>query len=612
MLLTLDFETFYSQTYSLRNKKLNTSEYVRHPDFKIQCVGIKVNDEKAIWFPDKFVEKALRSIDWSDVELLCHNTAFDGFILSHHFGIVPRYYVDTLSMARALHSTKIGASLDEVARYYNLGNKIPDVLSQTKGVYDLDTNLMVKLGMYCAEDVELTYRIFKQMRPEFPSKEMDLVDLTVRMFCDPILEVDIPRVERELEREIYEKSRLIELARSTLDDLSSANKFAKALADLGVDPPTKESPRTGKQTWAFSKNDLEFKALKNHEDEQVRDLVNARLAAKSTIGETRALRFLTAGENDWKLPVMLKYYGAHTGRWSAGNNMNMQNLKRGGELRLSILAPEGHSIVVVDSGQIEARVTAWLAQDIELINLFKQGQDVYKYMAAQIYSVPVEQVTTDQRFIGKIAILGLGYGMGAPKFHHTLISGVMGPAVDIELSECYRIVNSYRLARNAIVDLWKMLNDQVLLHLANETDYSFGPDDFLHTKKNFRIALPNGMHLQYPNLVCDERAYTHCSDKELKKAVPKYKKIYGGLLTENIVQALARIIIADQILKIAENLKGFGRVVTTTHDEIVVVVPEHLAESTLVMMHKEMTTPSNWCEDLPLAAAGGFARNYSK
>jgi DNA polymerase len=612
MLLTLDFETYFSQTYSLRNKKINTSEYIRHPEFKVQCVGIKVNDEKTVWFPDRFVDRALSSFDWSTVDLLCHNTAFDGFILSHHYGIVPRYYLDTLSMARALHSTKIGAGLDEVARYYNLGNKIPDVLGKTKGVRDLDQELMLGLGMYCAEDVELTKRIYDKMILGYPKKELDLIDLTIRMFCDPLLEVDIPRVERELENEVEEKKRLIAMTKSSIDDLSSANKFAEALVALGATPPKKESLRTGKQTWAFAKNDIEFQKLRDHEFEAVRDLVNARLAAKSTIGETRALRFLTAGENGWKLPVLLKYYGAHTGRWSAGNSMNMQNLKRGGELRQSILAPDGHSIVVVDSGQIEARVTAWLAQDKELLELFREGRDVYKYMASQIYDVPVEEVTKDQRFIGKIAILGLGYGMGGPKFFTTLVSGAMGPVVDIELAECYRIVNSYRLARNKIVDLWEYLDSTVLLNLSLETEAPFGPNDFLSTKKEFRIALPNGMHLQYPNLSGDEGNYTHCSDKENRKAEPKFKKIYGGLLTENIVQALARIIIADQLLKISDNLKGIGRVVTTTHDEIVVVVPDHLAESTLAMMHKEMTTPSEWCMDLPLAAEGGFAHNYSK
>lgn len=612
MLITLDFETYFSKTYTLRSNKYNTSEYVRDPEFKVQCVGIKINDEEVAWFPDKFVERVLRSFNWDDVTLLCHNTAFDGFILSHHYGIVPRYYCDTLSMARALHSTKIGAGLDEVARYYNLGNKIPDVLDKTKGIRELDTDLMVRLGMYCAEDVNLTKRIYDKMLSEFPQRELDLIDLTIRMFCDPVLEIDIPRVEQELANEIEEKQRLISLASSSLEDLSSANKFARALYELGVEPPVKESPRTGKQTWAFSKSDLEFKALKDHEDEQVRDLVNARLAAKSTIGETRAIRFLKAGANGWKLPVLLKYYGAHTGRWSAGNRMNMQNLKRGGELRLSILAPENHSIVVVDSGQIEARVTAWLAQDSELLDLFRRGRDVYKYMASQIYNVPVENVTKDQRFIGKIAILGLGYGMGAAKFQHTLASGVMGPVMDMELDECYSVVTSYRSARHKIVKLWNELNDSVLFNLALERDYSFGPNKFLHTKAGFRITLPNGMYLQYPNLVDESGTYTHCSDKEMKKASPKYKKIYGGLLTENIVQALARIIISDQMLRIAKTIDGFGRVATTTHDEIVVVVPEHLAEQTLAMMHKEMTTPPEWCADIPLAAEGGFARNYSK
>lgn len=635
-IVTLDFETYYSQEYSLRSGSLNTSEYIRHPEFKVQCVGIKIDEQPVSWVRDRDVAAAIHSIDWSTSALLAHHAAFDGLILSHHYGVVPAYYLDTLSMARALHSNAIGASLDTVASFYRLGNKLPDVLPKTKGLRDLPDDLMTSLGQYCALDVELCRMIYSKMSSGFPQPELDLIDLTVRMFCDPVLKIDIPRVQTALEQEQQERARAIEQSGVPLEVLSSSDKFANALRQLGLEPPTKISPRTEKATWAFSKTDLDFIELKGHHDPRVRAIVAGRLAAKSTIGESRAQRFLDVGADGKRLPVYLNYFGAHTGRWSAGNKMNLQNLKRGGELRKSIIAPEGHVIVVADSAQIEARVTAWLAKDHELLALFAEGQDVYKYMAAQIYNIPVSEVTKDQRFIGKIAVLGLGYGMGAAKFRHTLATGAMGPAVDLTSDECHRIVQMYRVSRLPISKLWRDM-DALLYNMHIKRSGEYGP---LRYDNEFRIWMPNGLYLQYPFL---DAAWDNINERYtdfkyydyeegikrrlgVKPAVDKGKKIYGGLLTENVVQALARIIIGEQMLRISMRLKETSgmpvagsvearmirRIVTMTHDEIVVCVPEELGQATLDMMTEEMRKAPEWCESLPLNAEGGFDTNYSK
>jgi DNA polymerase family A len=633
-IVTLDFETYYSSEYSLRSKALNTSEYIRHSEFKAQCVGIKLNDQPVVWYRDRDIQSALDAIDWSATGLLCHHTAFDGLVLSHHYGIVPAFYLDTLSMARALHSNAIGASLDEVARFYNLGNKLPNVLDKTKGVRDLPDDLMQQLGQYCAVDVELCKLIFTKMIQGFPQSELELIDLTVRMFCDPVLHIDIPRVEKELEREIKEREQLIADSGTDIKSLSSSDKFAAELRKLGIDPPTKISPTTNKGTWAFSKTDLDFIDLKTHHDERVRKLVAGRLAAKSTIGESRANRFLSVGKDNKKLPVYLNYFGAHTGRWSAGNKMNLQNLKRGGELRKSIIAPEGHVIVVADSAQIEARVTAWLAEDAELLTLFAEKADVYKHMASEIYQIPTDTVTKDQRFIGKIAVLGLGYGMGHAKFQHTLATGAMGPAVELSTDECMRIVKMYRLKRMQITWLWH--NMELMLHrMIGKREGTLGP---LWNDNQYRIWLPNGLYLQYPFLSADwdniNEKYVDFRYYDYEAGVRRImggkvskeegKRIYGGLATENVVQALARIIVGDQMLRIANNLKetsgvpvaGSGpeyrRVVTMTHDEVVVCVPAAEADDTLKMMLREMSTALPWCSDIPLSAEGGYDVNYSK
>lgn len=628
-IITLDFETYYAQDYSLRNKDLNTSEYVRHPSFKAQCVGIKIDDQPAIWVRDHNVAAALRTIDWSTSALLAHHAAFDGLILSHHYGIIPAYYLDTLSMARALHSNGIGASLDTVAQFYGLGNKVPDVLDKTKGVRDLSDEVMNALGMYCGVDAELCRMIFDKMIEGFPQDELDLIDLTIRMFCDPVLQIDIPRVEVALKEEQDERAALIAATGIPIKELSSSDKFAAHLANLIGDDcvPYKTSPTTGKLTYAFSKQDLGFLELKEHHDTRVRSLVAGRLAAKSTIGESRAMRFLAVGADGKKLPVYLNYYGAHTGRWSAGNKMNLQNLKRGGELRRSIIAPEGHVIVVADSAQIEARVTAWLARDQELLDLFAEGADVYKHMAGQIYQIDPDSVTKDQRFIGKIAVLGLGYGMGWKKFQHTLATGAMGPAVELSDDECQRIVRMYRTARHKITTLWKGL-ELVLYKMVIKRPGEFGP---LRHDDAYKVWMPNGLYLNYPFLTADidnEERLTNYRYYDYQTGVARSMgldttknshKIYGGLFTENVVQALSRIIVGAQMMDISRYLKerdgidGMRRkVVSMTHDEVICVVPENEADQTLDYMVSAMRKPPMWCSGIPLNAEGGFARDYSK
>ena len=611
--VTVDFETYFDADYTLR--KMNTSSYIRDARFKPHMAGIKIGRRPVKVYSGKKLTDALKAIDWSTHALLCHNTAFDGLILSHHFGVVPYLYLDTLSMARGLHSNDIGAGLDEVARFYGVGNKIPDVLDSSKGVRDLDKTLYAKMAEYCAEDVRLTFDIFLQMLTLYPAKELRLIHHTIKMFCDPVLKVDTLRVEKELAREIKSKEDLLVRVSGGITDLEQARKviasnesFADLLRAEGITPPTKISPTTKKEVYAFAKTDLDFTALSEHPDERVRDLVDARLAVKSTIGETRAGRFLEAGKNGWSLPVLLNYYGAHTGRWSAGNKMNMQNLPRGGELRLSILAPKGHQLVVADSGQIEARVNAWISGQDDLLEAFAAQSDdsptdVYTKFASTIYGREITKKDKLERFIGKIGVLGLGYSMGAAKLQTTLALGTMGPAVFLELDMCQKIVNLYRRMNFKIVAFWKICDGIIQDMIAGRS----GKYKCLRWEKE-RIWLPNGMSLKYPDIrakMGDNGYAEYCYTRKGVEA-----KVYGGLLCENIVQALARIIIGDQLLELADG-RGY-RVVTTTHDEVVCCVRTASANKCFKTMLKVMTTPPEWCADLVLSAEGGWAENYSK
>ena len=604
--VTLDYETFYGKDYTLSGK-INTSEYVRDDRFHVHGVAIKKGNGKTLWYTGRNIALALKEIDWSKTAMVGHNTAFDGFITSEVYGHKPAFYVDTLSMSRATRGHATRHDLDTVAKAFGHGGKVKrDALANTKDKMQLTKDEEAKLGGYAIDDVDDTYKIFWDMYPHMPDDELRLVDITMRMFCDPVLEVDIPRVKAELENELGAKAAALLRSGAQVDDLMSNDKFARLLQAAGAQLPQKISPSTGKMTYAFAKSDLAFQDLMKTGNDKVRALCEARLKVKSTIGETRANRFLEAGRDGMKLPILLNFSGAHTHRWSGGNKMNLQNLKRGGELRRSILAPKGHVIVVADSAQIEARVLAWLAQQMDIVNAFATKQDVYKLMASVIYNVPIEDVTKDQRFIGKICVLGLGYGMGPQKLQQTLKQGTMGPPVDISEDECRRIVSIYRQKNWKIKAFWKKM-DQMITNMTLGIESKEGP---IEAGKGF-LRLPNDMFLQYfglhgtaeivrDDLVMTETTYLTRTGRT---------KLYGGLLTENVVQALSRIIIAEQMLKIHD--AGY-RIVTMTHDEIVIIAKKKDAKKALDFMIKTMSTAPDWAPGLPLAAEGDFDDCYSK
>lgn len=197
------------------------------------------------------------------------------------------------------------------------------------------------------QDVELTYKlftIFMQQRA-FPKAELKTIDLTLRMFVEPVLQLNTHKLEGHLVTLKAQKERLLQDCGIQKEELMSNPKFALALSELGVSAPTKTSLRTGKETFAFAKSDEGFKALENHENPKVQALVAARVGLKSTLEETRTERFIDiAGRGD--LPVPIKYYAAHTGRWGGSDKVNLQNLPSRGSnakvLKSCICAPEGY------------------------------------------------------------------------------------------------------------------------------------------------------------------------------------------------------------------------------------------------------------------------------
>ena len=615
--VTLDFETYYAKDFSLT--KLTTEEYIRSPYFEVIGVGIKIDDDKPEWFSGthKEIKARLDQIDWSESALLCHNTMFDGAILSFIFNIVPAYYFDTLCMARAKHGVDVSGSLANLVKMYGLGQKGTEVVEALgKRRKDFTPADLHRYGDYCVNDVVLTFALFNTFISDyFPQSELDLIDMTLRMYTQPVLEVNDAMLVERLEEVKNEKSELLaglqgRLGCTTEEEvrqkLASNPQFAAVLKDLDIPVPMKISPTTGKETFALAKNDEGFIELLEHDDPFIQQLCSVRLGTKSTIEESRIERFIGIGSrNRGRLPIPLKYYGAHTGRWAGSDSVNFQNLpsrdKKKKTLKNSIMAPEGHVVINCDSSQIEARVLAWLAGQDDVTQQFANGEDVYSIFASKVYKKPISKANPVERFVGKTCILGLGYGTGAKKLQHTLKT--QPPGADLPEEECKRIVDLYRESNHMITDLWREC-DSALQHLSSWPlglrSYAIGKHGVVRATAS-GIRLPNELFIRYPDLRLSDKKYIYKSRRGVTS-------IWGGAMVENIVQALARIIVGEQMLKIREQY----RPVLTVHDAAVIVAPKAELDKAVAFITQVMSTPPSWATGLPVACEAKYGESYGE
>lgn len=603
-LITIDFETFYSMDIGFA--KQTTEEYVRDPQFHVIGVAVKVDNEETVWASGTHKELAtwLGQFDWAGSIALAHNAAFDGFILNEHFNIRPKFWVDTLCMGRAICGVEVSGSLAALTERYGLGAKGTEV-NNFKGYRRTDFQdwELSKYGDYCINDVNITHALFNKMMADgFPKKEMHVINQTVRMFTEPVLELNTKLLEEHLHDIQGKKERLLLDCAANRDDLMSNPKFAEVLRKFGVEPPMKISPTTGKETLALAKNDEEFKALAEHPDVRVQALVAARLGTKSTLEETRTQRFIGIASRG-KLPVPIKYYAAHTGRFGGDDKINLQNLpSRGdnaGKLKKAIIAPEGYEIIDADSAQIEARVLAWLSGQADLVQAFTNKEDVYKKMASAIYGKPEDAITKDERFVGKTTILGAGYGMGAVKFQAQLKTF----GVEVSIDEARRIIDIYRRTNPAVTNLWRQAQN-TLVSMSRVENCTLGKVGVLSVDgREKAIKLPSGLLLRYSEL---SHVITDNGVEFSYKTRYGRTRIYGGKVIENVCQAIARCIIAEQMLKIGKRYK----VVLTVHDAIACVVLEAEVDEAQAYVEECMRWTPTWAAGLPVDCESGHGRAY--
>lgn len=658
-ILVIDFETRWSmKEYTL--SKMTTEEYIRDERFKAFgcCIHEFGSENVTQWYSHEELPRIFSTYDWTKTAVLAHNAQFDVAILEWVYDCHPCFIFDSLSMGRALRGVEVGNSLMKLAEDFGLPPKGRAVHS-TDGLTELTPEIEKELADYCKHDVFLCEEIFKRLIKGYPTKELRLIDMTLKMFTRPMLLLDAGMLADAIVNEKEKREEL--LGRLGVDDASLASnpKFADVLVSMDVVPPTKVSKTTGKTAFAFAKNDALFQAMLEGANDDLALLCQARLAVKSTTERTRAQRFLDISGRG-TLPVPLSYYGAGTGRWTAskGSAINMQNLKRGSFLRKAILAPEGHQLVVGDLSQIEPRVLAWLSDYDEMLDIFRAGGDPYAAFGAQMFNIP--GMTKDShpvhRQSAKSALLGAGYGLGWASFAAQLLVGFLGApplrytredakqlGVDVEYIKRFldwpdnvakmeeiphtctakelvihcvaskKIIDIYRATAAPVVSFWAMCAELIPRSLA-------GGEEFVYKCLTFRkeeIVLPNGMSLLYPNLRQEvektpDGKVMRDHNGNVKRnwvygeAGKAPTKIYAGKITNNVTQGVARIVMTDGMLRTAARYPVVG----TVHDEQLVVVPDAEVDDAKTWVLAQMTMEPKYMPGIPLDADGGAHRRY--
>ena len=619
--LFIDYETFWDVGYSLRSPKISTTDYIHDPRYATHGASVAINDADPKWLDHQNLKLFFNQLKnrGEPVRFIGHHVLFDGYITHYHYDYHAAEYFCTMGAIEAIFQGAIGRGLDAAMKTLLGMEGKTDILKRTKGRYwhQFSDDERTEMIQYANMDLVATQKLFKMLGPVLPMPEWLVMSAVLKMFCIPTLEFDSKLLTSALAHAQDDRDSRIEnalvLFDCTEDDLRKT-PFLAMLESTGTRVPMKPSPSIeGKMIPALAKTDQGFQDLLESEDPRVQALAVGRMAVKSTQGITRAQRFIDLDNAVGYLPVAYNYYRAHTGRLSGGNKINLTNIKRGSDLRKSVVAPEGFVLGVADSSQIECRDNGYLAGQADLMDLFREKRDPYNDMASTIFGRTIDREKDDdylEGFMGKTAVLGLGYQMGGPKFKLTVETNAkvqLGIDYEIALDEAYRIVEIYRTKNWAIKQMWDRCQEWLYMMIGNAAPFDFKyPDGELRiVPAENKIYFPNDTTLYFPCLSFDDGNFTYVN-KLGKKYVNRY--IYGGKMVENIVQKHSRDIVVWQMLNIAERY----RVVLHTYDENVALVPESEADEGTQWVIDQMKIAPPWAASIPLDAKGGWAKEYSK
>lgn len=662
-LITADAETFYDTKAKYSLTHMGAEAYIRDPRFQLIGWGVRewdVRRKKLLrreWLPGHDPEQTQSFLESFELEregtaTLTHNgSGFDFLLLGWNHDIHPWLMLDTLQISRYRFGQKgpggSGSSLKALARHFNVGTKGEEViLADGLRLEDFPAKQLRQYGGYCLNDDDLTEAVFRAIAQEVEPWQLFDMSMLTRMSSRPQLEVDVPLVAEALIRERARKGeRTQELADTigvTPQQLRSAMmsnpKFAQVIEMLGYEPPMKVSKTTKKPTFAFAKTDPEMQEWVESDDELLADVVGLRLGLKSTQMETRLEHFAAIGSRG-RMPAAMRYGGAATGRAAADGGIHkgqLHNLpSRGKEgkqnaLRQSLRAPKGMKLYGADSGQIEVRTEAWLAEEPMLLDVFKKQQpfwkkayaaeteaerkrwideaekfDPYLGLGVPLFGRPITKADKFERNVNKAAVLAAQFKQGPQGFYnHCRRNGIQ---IELEMAE--KTIWAYRGTMQGISEFWKRCKRGVEALAGERGPVGFGQDACIEAALG-QVTLPSGRKLYYAECegaINPETGFKEYTYWERLKGFRKY--VYDGLLCENIVQATAYDILMWQAQEIREET-GLEPVLFT-HDELVYVGPDGEDEYFRDLLSRHMMTAPPYMPGLPLAIDYGSGYRYS-
>lgn len=602
-IVALDFESYFDDAYTL--KKMSTEAYIRDPRFQAHGAAIKWGpDHAAKWYDERALRYVLKEEDWSDTAIICHHAQFDGLILSHLFGINPKLWLCTLSMARLLLGNHISVSLDSVRSQFGIAAKrTPYEKFKGRHWHELDRATQDEMAEGCCDEVESIWTIFGKLAKEFPSSQYEIVDCLLRMFVDPVLVGDTEFFSRVWQAEYQRRNDLFTRLGVRIEDLRSDATFAALLEAQGVEVQQKQGKNA--LIYAFAKTDPFMQELLDDEDEIVAALAQAKLDAESTIQMTRAetLGFMsTRGP----LTVYAKAYGARTTRPSGGDKSNFLNMKKADpdlpqldtniSLKGGICAPEGYLLAPVDASQIDCRLVNMVAGQWDMVEAFRNGADPYVRVASEFYGYAVNRKDhPGQRQLGKVVELQSGYGSGGAKIRATLRNKA---GIIISPEDGDKARDAYRSTHPAVTAIWKTAG-AMLPVLASGQQMQWGPVEI----RDGCVWLPNGCPLIYRTLEWDGEA------REWRvKTRRGWEKMYGAKLFAETIQALTQVIVSDAMVRIH---RAGIRTLNFSYDELLLLIKEDGHEA-LEFCLQEMKRTPDWLPGIPLDAEGSLNARYSK
>jgi DNA polymerase len=660
----IDFETFFGDDYEI--KKSSTIEYVM--DKRFEVLGTSVLEvsqsfpdytQTTHWWDGETGTKMVldhlqntygQSLDGCSV--VAHNATFDFSILAFRYGIYPAHPIDLIGLARHWNSrdkndlatltkrfglppkgdTKKFKNWTNRQRFYKpksrkKGPKMPVQLPV------MTDDQRVELGEYANNDVMRQWELFTLMLPKLsaPKTELYAIKHTLELFTKPVLRVAYSRagelataMQAEMDKVIAESG-----TGMTLTEFRGAAfepVLCQAIEAAGDDSRRYWKPAKNKAgvKMATAKDDPERDELVKHPDETVRKIMAAKVAVGSWPNHIKRVKRIVSQSraNDGVLPVPLRYGGAHTLRWSGGERINLQNL--GGRkshdlvqaIREVIVAPPGEVLIITDAAQIEPRVLAWIAGQWDLVAKFEAGEELYCGFAEKVLGYPCRKprkggipaieakMAWARNSIGKVGVLGGGYGMGPAK----AVDYAEG-AIDLPTAE--RLIKTYREENHAIVKFWKDVERAFI--------YTFKYKLPCEMARGLRfdstddcdviITLPSGHELKYLKVRMGEGRFGGESAQIYNALDRTWEHTWGGSLTENIVQAMSRHILWMGI----ERMESWGyHVAHHCHDEIIAVVPEEQGPAALDASIKALSERPAWAPDCSLGAEGIISKTYKK